>query len=437
MEYVLGHKLICEGQNDMMLDKSKGFTLIEMAIVLMVMGVMIAAAVSAYRQYATSNDIDVTIDHIDRAQSELREFYGLRGGYPCPARPDAAPGDADYGVAAAACRPEDACPAGLVCTTDGTRDADKDGNPDRVVIGVLPFQTLADNADYVDFKAKDGVDGFKTLFTYAVSSSMTVHNPIDGVGCSVSRPCNVQLGAIALKDEFGRNTLNEIGTDAVDNAATAHYVIVSHGDNRKGGYSSEGGLIDDCTFFNTASGTDDMPAPGNNIGDSDVEIEIENCDRNDGIFVKGLRSMADNDNYYDDIVYFNTSTANVLWRKSNFDPLYQYNTNYGNVGVGVSEPLSKLHISGNLKAETSLISDGGYCAADDGNDCLQPSALMGNVAGGTGGMTCPPGQMATGIENNQLVCRTLFTSTINFACPNPGEYVQSFTNNGNVTCAPP
>lgn len=399
-------------------NKSAGFTLVEMAIVLIIVGLLIAAGLPGLQVYNNKKNFEKTQENMRLAQEALREFYGLNGRYPCPADPTLAPGDEDYGEEVCRADIADACPSGLFCTDVGSRDANNDGAPDPVLIGTLPSKTIADNALFAKFKLANGQDAFLMKLTYAVSELMTdqVYN--------ISNPANIQLGAIALKDEFER--------DLLDPPDSAHYIILSHGDNSRGAFSTDGADIGDCTIVTGATPT--PPPAGSNIGASGIELEKENCDRNDAIFVKALRSMADNDSYFDDTLFFNATVASSLWRRSNFSPptdAYLYNTNLGDVGIGVTDPTNKLEINGDIKTETSIIADGRYCAPD-ATDCVAPEAL-----GGSAMTPCPAGQIATGIENNDLICAPLFTGPISFSCPISGQFVTGFSNQGNVNCAFP
>ena len=396
--------------------KSAGFSLIEVAIVLVIVGLIFSSIISGLKPYKNAKSVIVTKDHMELTQEVLREFYGLEGRYPCPADPTLSKNDPNFGLEFCRANPLAACPAGIVCSNIGSRDADGDGVADPVTIGAIPARTLAENALYAEFKIVNGQNGFLTKITYAVSELMT------DVGYTVSNPANAQLGAVALRDEFGRSI--------IDPEDSAHYVFLSHGENSRGAFTLEGQDLGDCTV--TVLGVPGPLPAGDNIGAAGIEVEKENCDRNDAIFVKGLKSMGMNDNYFDDIVYFNTTAANNLWKHSNFSPpglSYLYNTNIGDVGVGTNDPVNKLHVNGDVRIETSIEADGGYCGLNEA-DCLLPEALAGTA------MTpCPAGQTATGIENNDLVCAPLFGGPISFTCPNPGEFVTGFSNLGNVACS--
>jgi len=403
---------------------ASGFTLVEMAIVLMLVGLIISSFIPGLKTYKTSRDFNTTRDHMELTQEVLREFYGLNGRYPCPANPNLPETDANYGLESCRATVAAACPIGIICTNVGSRDADNadgDNDPttgrDPVTIGAIPSRTLADSALFAEFQIANGHDGFLMKFSYAVSELMTDQT------LTISNPANGQLGAVALKDEFNQDLLNP--------PDSAHYVFFSHGDNTRGAFTLEGGNVGDCTVM--AMGVPVPPPAGSNIGAAGIEIDKENCDGNDAIFVKALRSLGNNDSYFDDMVFFNAITSNSLWRRSNFSPptdAYLYNTNVGEVGIGLTNPASKLHVNGDIRTESSVIADGDYCALD-ASDCLAPEAL-----GGTAMTQCPPGEIATGIENNDLVCIPLFAGPINFTCPFAGEFVTSFTNLGSVTCSP-
>jgi hypothetical protein len=174
-----------------------------------------------------------------------------------------------------------------------------------------------------------------------------------------------------------------------------------------------------------------------------LAIELDNCDRDDANFISALRSTADNDGYFDDQVFFNASNAFALWRQSNFSPAtetYLYNTNFGNVGIGTNIPNSKLDVNGNIRAETSVASELGYCDPTQDTKCLEPALLGGNSKPSCSDPSIGgPGYVAVGIENNQLVCVELFPvgTPVSFVCPNANEFVTGFSNLGNVICSVP
>lgn len=409
--------------------QNSGFTLIEMAVVVIIVGLIIAAALPSLITYKTTRDFYRTQQNLQLAHDALREYFGLFGRYPCPADPTVSYDDPDFGLEAPDCKgaTTDPCPGGLVCTNVGTRDANNDGTNDIIFIGALPSRTLADSARFSGFEIADGKDGYLTQFTYAVTESMALTSN------TVTRPANIQLGAITVRDEFAR--------DIVEPAGSAHYVVVSHGDNSRGAYNLEGNQVGDCDV-NTLYAS--LPGPPPPVPDIDVagvpgiDIELENCDDDDGRFISGLQTYVPGDSYYDDQLVFNARTATSLWRQSSFNPDHLYNTNFGNVGIGTDTPVEKLDIEGTLRAITSVTSENGFCDEADNTECLQPEAL-----GGTTMIRCGSGEVATGIEANNLVCAPLFTPGITFStCPVPGTFVTGFsinglTNTATLVCATP
>lgn len=417
---------------------SEGFTLIEMAIVLMISGMIMLVGAGLLKIYVHQERFERTIENVEMVQDAMTEFYALHGRYPCPADPSLPPTDANYGIEQCRANPDvDPCPAGVFCTVTGTRDANGDLNNDPVMIGMIPVRTmLALDATgnplgiidtlFVDLHTRDGFD---TRLTYAVSEYMT------NIAYDMSNPANNHWGAIAVIDE------NNISV--VDPAGSAHYIVVSHGDNRAGGYTNNGGNPLPTCWYGVNFGDPPGPAaPG--LDTDNAPREIENCDYNDGIFRQGIRSLVEGRNYNDDVLYYEIAGLSSLWRRvlSETQPGVSFitNTNLENVGVGEANPVEKLHVSDDLSAENNVIADK-YCLEDDvGPDPLDSTNERSEqrtcfessvVAGSDPNMECPDGQVAYAIgdddvDDNDFVkiyCRPVFdTAPTGQACA-PGEFV--------------
>ena len=406
---------------------SDGFSLIEIAVVLIIFGLTMLSIVPGLRSYYENRQFYTTAQNIREVDNAIKAFFIANGRYPCPAVPNLAPADANYGIEQ--CRaitsdpPVDPCPAGLTCTEVGSRDANGRDGEDPVVIGVVPMRTLDDSLDSADFKFSFGRDGNNMQFAYAVSELMT--DP----SLNINNPANIQLGAIALRDEF--NNSITIPDDSV------HYVVLSFGDNSTGATSLEGVGVGGCTIPSVTVGDPPVDPPsGNNLNTSGIRVEIENCDNNDAIFVKALKSTADNDGYYDDQLYYGAPIVSELWRRQTgvTAETHLYNTNFGDVGVGLDDPSARLHINGGLKAETRIEADNLYCDETSDN-CLNAEALGGDIIA-----DCPDGQAAVGFDENGLECRDLFgaafTSSLPLECP-PGQFLVGFSNLGTEICEIP
>jgi len=425
--------------------KQRGFTLPELAIALLFTGATMMAGTQFTRIYTMTVKREKTIENLEMVYDALEEYAALNGAYPCPANPAASPGDADYGVSkcrdtTSALFDEDNCVSwgGVECTTIGSRDTDLNDHNDVVLMGAIPFKELISGTSDTPIRGFHKTDGYGALISYAVTEKLTKTYPQN----NLSSPYNPLLGAINMRDENMNSLMHP--------ESEAQFVIFSHGMDNVGGYSQNGKLMENCFVPSVVGAPPDMaPVPGLYGGQG--KVQTENCDNNDAIFVKGLLSLGDNNNYLDDYLYYKGRGIDALWERSIASPpgeSYIYNTNLGNVGVGTSKPDSKLHIMGDISAERSLISPT-YC--DPGKDptlgeCLDPlflAADIEDIAGNTRVNTCPPGEVAYAIGNNELKCRSVDWNIPNKTCqnivdPNDGisktSFLQGFSNLGNLYC---
>lgn len=422
---------------------AKGFTLIELGAVLMVAGFVMVAAVQFVKLYSVNQNYEITLENLKITQEALNEYKGLIGRYPCPADPTLGPGSANYGLER--CRstsdinnnPDDCTDTisvlgGITCI-DGAgtfaRDGDENGQPDVIMIGAVPFRTLADTVVSTNFREAHKQDGYNTLITYAVTEHMTSKN------FTLTRPVNPWTGAIKVVDE------NKI--DVTIPESSAHYVVFSHGENQRGGYTANGQQKTNCNVSQIVivagiPTTVDAPAPPGMTGDENAG-ETENCDTNDAVFLQGIRVMADGKKYNDDILYYKGVDDIPLWRRSLASPdgeSYIFNTNLGNVGIGTATPEERLHIYGGNFSVESHVDSPEYC--DENDICLNPIDLGGV------GSTCPnPTEAAYGIEDGKLVCRDVdwdanikgnACGTTDVAGVPTATYIRGMSNKGNLLC---
>ena len=156
--------------------KIRGYTLIESAIVLSVVGLLTASFFSAYTLYL-QRKIQTTMEtNATLVTSAMSNFLIQKGRLPCPARIDALRTDADYGVETQ-CDPAGVgYPAAVAGTfvgglafEDSLTEIDIDPSPTvaNIVIpkvrrGGIPFRTLALPEDMA-------FDGYGNRFSYAVT----------------------------------------------------------------------------------------------------------------------------------------------------------------------------------------------------------------------------------------------------------------------------
>lgn len=365
----------------------QGFTLVELAIVLLITGLALGMLAQFIQIYSAQTKRDNTIDNIKMAQSALYEFYALNGRYPCPADPSLSEDDAEYGLEHCRDTTQPGCVAdGVVCTNVNSGDAQADGNEDFVMIGALPTRTILEDLsvslglttvpiESTPFRRYQAFDSFGMNLTYAVSQQLA-----DSTTSDVLNPANPNLGAIRL--------ISENNVDLTTPPASAQYVIVSHGDNSEGAYNTNGIRMSGCSVLSLDGFTPAPPGPS----PAGNASEKENCDYDDAIFVKGARSLEDGDSYFDDILGFKPSGRAQLWIKvpsGQQGQSYIRNNNLGNVGVGAANPAETLHVAGDISAEKSTYA-AGYCE-QDGTECIDPEDIAGT------GFKCPAGTVARGV----------------------------------------
>ena len=220
-----------------------GFTLIELTVALVVIGLLVAGAAKAFDIYMKKLRVDTTKARISEIEDALRLYVHENGRYPCPAPIDAARDSAAYAQ-------ETNCagaPAAGVSDVSGHAGR-------RVRIGAVPARALG-IADTVM------TDGWRNRFTYAVSVNL-------------ARP------DVPFNNSGGAITITDVNDNTVANGA-AHFALISHGPDGKGARAEEGGLVGSCTG---GQGKD-----------------RENCAYNDAVFrISNERSTAPGAGYFDD-----------------------------------------------------------------------------------------------------------------------------------------
>lgn len=249
-----------------------GFTLIEIAVVIMIIGLLVAGLAQAYTIYIKKTQFDKVEKTYDSVQDGLRDFISsdpnpsdafveTEGRYPCPASPSAVPLSATHGaefcptVTAGNCQND-------VCVRTGT-----DGR--LVFVGALPTKTMG-------VSSQVAIDPYGNRLTYAVTADLTVSGALSG-GVTPA-------GAVTIDPTIS-------GTPITD----AHFAIVTHGEDGAGSYTYEGAQHPNAC----------------RVGENG---DAENCD-DDAVFSELERSTAQNADFYDDALAFtlNSGSADLFW----------------------------------------------------------------------------------------------------------------------------
>jgi prepilin-type N-terminal cleavage/methylation domain-containing protein len=304
-----------------------GFTLIETAIAIVVLGLISVAAINLHERANQQRTMQTTYDHMDEIVQALSVYAETAGRIPCPAAPadststygwerGVAPADITVGTGR--------FPMGT-CAADGSRE------------GIIPFMTLG-------LSEKTARDGWGRFFTYSVSPVFAQRNDQAATAADmgvIHGRCR-HTGWVNRFDNFNRNavkarfccadqrlTTYDWNNDLVIQLTAAGNVISPQRDSVLSGHynqmtastteTSPGGdvypVIDDSrieapAFALVSHGPNGLGAylvngtDGRNSYPTSAN-EVENTN-NDRIFVDRDISMGAGAGYYDDIVRWMT-----------------------------------------------------------------------------------------------------------------------------------
>jgi len=188
--------------------RSKGFTLVEMAMVLLIMGLLLAGGLTVLSTQIEQQRIGDTQRQLEQAREALMGFALANGRFPCPASAVVVSGAATAGL-----EPTPVVAAG--CAN---------------LAGVLPWATLG----------LPETDPWGRRFTYRITRQFTrtVPQAAGFVGGGCPPPVPPTQAAFALCSQ-GDMTIVSTGGGATL-SANAPVVLVSHGKNGAGAYMPTG-----------------------------------------------------------------------------------------------------------------------------------------------------------------------------------------------------
>lgn len=427
-----------------------GFTLIEMAIVMIISGLLVTGGLSAYDLYARDHRIRVTYERLDKFKIAMDAFYKAQGRFPCPSRPKVSMDSPQSG--------KEDCPQISINNYDSStglavgagRATSYDGLlADKVFIGSIPYKTLqlgfkdldpndgsmrddgdSTSSSSVDVSRENTLDGWNRQMIYAVPKALTSKGTFD-----------TNRGAIAVTTENGYDLARLPGT--------ALWAAYSAGDDGLGAYDTDGDLYRTSAACNSSTISPKMGE--RNCQAYKVPVLT---------FISGLRSMVPGNNYFDDIVYFSASKYFSPWTWAQNDAVHYsaadgspvagtgsvstrdiVNTNIGNVGIGNGSnipnfPQQKLEVVGNIKAKDVYISRVyDYLHKAGQYATISPHGFMTNID------ICPSTTDGTGIylisgfANATMSCSVSVALPIVSAssCPT-GQYAIGITSGGAFIC---
>jgi prepilin-type N-terminal cleavage/methylation domain-containing protein len=219
---------------------NRGFTLIEILVVIVILGLIMAMAAVLLRSVTATQKRSVTQARLANVEAAILQFVMVQKRLPCPAD----------GTQSASAGGAEGRPASGTCTATG---ATQQG-------GVVPWKSLG-------LSAADATDGWDRRFTYRVQAALTADNAMDmsscdpaGTGGLAGGVCNAACTSATLANctppttylnGKGLTVKNLAGTDVMLPAATpptgAAYVLISHGESGGGAYLS-GGILSTSTL---------------------------------------------------------------------------------------------------------------------------------------------------------------------------------------------
>lgn len=378
--------------------RQQGFSLVELAIAMAVIGLLLGATLTLYQGYIRTKAENDTETRKELIRVAIARFVATNGRLPCPADPARAVTDVQSGT-------EECSATGEVHSVAGQRAGVGDHN--TVLIGSLPYAAL-------NMSIVDAYDGWGSSFTYAVSLNLVDKDKF-----------NAGHGVIGLKSYDTAGSLTDTRNPRVEGvngrlANSYMFAVVSHGPDKRGAYTNAGRPMPAC-----ASGTRDN----------------ENCD-GDSIFLLSPRSYASNSSFYDDAFVLTdyVDTSKDVWYQPGMSRVFdatlhedilQYSTAVdlpaeGTVVLGHpydTAPSDRLWVDSSVRSKE--IHADQICDAS-GNNCYKPS-FYGHVTD-----VCN-GSFMIGISGGEPVCaykiRKNISSTV--SCPTG---VKGYCSNGTVWC---
>lgn len=249
---------------------ARGFTLIEMSIVLVVVGFIVAGSLAAFTPVLESSKRTDTKARMDRIEAALTLYAIQQSCLPCPASGAIASGGANAG------RAQD---TGGVVATACTATA-------CIAPGVVPWQTIG-------LTEADILDGWNNRISYAVSVAVAGDCTSAGRTTALQNTSGIErsgttypLGTIKVNLTGGGQVTNCADATAANRNGAA-YVLISHGRDGGGAFGMSG------------------VAKPESYGSAN---QLENTDGDD-IFVQDTPIMIENNTYFDDL---------VVWRSAPF-----------------------------------------------------------------------------------------------------------------------
>ncbi len=276
-----------------------GFTLVELTVVLVVIGLLLASAAPVLKIYLLQKRDNEMKETTRAVRTALSNFIEVNDRYPCPAPLDISSLDPQFG------QEQIVNPGQPTQSCDPSSSGVSYDAGLNVYVGAVPARTL-------DLEMGRTLDPYGNRFTYAISGP---HAGMNGM-VNPSLP-----GTISIIPPLATGM-------------SPQFALVSHGLDGAGSFTPEG--------------------VANAITCADASTEQqENCDL-DGTLTEIYQSYGTL--YYDDISYFTLidDDPDGWWKQASGTPNDIINKNSGNVGIGTLAPQAKLDVQGDASVSGNV-----------------------------------------------------------------------------------
>ena len=432
------------------INAESGFSLIELAILMVIIGLLIVPALHVYNLEQISLRMEKTRDSLSYVRDSLVKFAIENGRYPVPADRNLSIDNVNAGAE------HDFVGTPFVNCTGAGGDVLACRAGGVSLIGDVPFRALGINTNHI-------VDGYKGKITYAILESLT------NTGTFVEQ----------LPDNAGLNVTRRDNGWAENTRGNVHFVVISHGDDNSGAFSLYGASMGGCLSGGAAN------------------RDTLNCNHADATFTRnsevlgtvslGVLSrsqyLSSGGNHYDDYIGFTTSTRGDKWSYS-VGAVNMESRNTGNALIGAlpsavitgggprwDGAVAKLEVVGDVRTDVlttdricptnvnpKVTAVGGVattCPAPIANVALvgvdapeqnvfDPSVIasatdVGDYGLRAGGIRCDRQAMG-GIQNSDETCvgvlPATFVGALPAACP-AGTFPKGIKANGDFECILP
>jgi prepilin-type N-terminal cleavage/methylation domain-containing protein len=207
--------------------RSAGFTLVEIAIVLVIASLIIAAGIGISVAVVDNVRAKTTRQNMDAVKTALQSFIARYGRLPCPAVETRVPTDADFGI-------EDTRTTDPATSCTNTANLPGGTGIDAGKRGVVPWKTLG-------MTLEGASDGWFNQFTYMVTVTATTKTFDTVAGMRGWLYLHSATPVVAGLPPTG-NQVNACTTTADDNTCNkaAVVILISHGRNGYGARTAAG-----------------------------------------------------------------------------------------------------------------------------------------------------------------------------------------------------